>query len=127
MQAKRFAARIGLIAAAAAVASVAVPGAVAPASAACSPKNAISGSNYHVRICGLPDYDQRRMAVNDLGAAKYDFTGLGAKNGSCHCVASRRPTLVFPAPIVPTRTTLGPALIGNEGCRGRTARCAGSR
>jgi hypothetical protein len=86
MQAKRFAARIGLIAGAAAVASVAVPGAAAPASAACTPKNAISGSNYHVRICGLPDYDQRRMAVNDLGAAKYDFTGLGAKNGSCHCV-----------------------------------------
>jgi hypothetical protein len=63
------------------------PGMTAEAGAACTPKNSpgtLTGP-YHVRVCGIPDYDQRRVAVTDLGAGRYDFTGLKA-NGDCHCV-----------------------------------------
>ena len=53
---------------------------------ACSP-SFISGSSYLSRICGVPDYDQRRVAATLQGDGRSITVGpslLG--DGSCHCV-----------------------------------------
>jgi hypothetical protein len=57
-----------------------------PAEAAtCTPVRHLTSSAYHVRLCGFPDYDQRRISATSVGAAKFDFVGLPG-DGSCHCV-----------------------------------------
>ena len=51
----------------------------------CAPRNTITSEKYKVRICGMPDFDQRRIAGTDLGANRYDVAGLPG-DGGCHCV-----------------------------------------
>lgn len=70
-------------AAVAAAGSVGVPTASAEV---CTPKFTSSGSSFTSRICGMPDYDQRRTAATLQGDGRtLKVSGL-VGNGSCHCV-----------------------------------------
>ena len=53
----------------------------------CFPVFNISPSSYNGRLCGMPDYDQRRTSANLRGDGRTLFVGPAlAANGSCHCV-----------------------------------------
>ena len=79
----RFAARAASVCAAvAALLAVAPTGAEA---VVCNASLKVGAINYDVRICGMPDFDQKRIKGVDVGAAKHDFAGL-VDNGRCSCV-----------------------------------------
>lgn len=62
-------------------------GGASPASAApCTPAAKITSKSYSARVCGVPDFDQRRTGAYLAGDGRYLAVRGLPGGGNCHCV-----------------------------------------